>query len=78
MRRGREEEEEEREEHREEEEEEQEEEIRRGLSNRRYVSYCIIENMSHILLIIHLLFSDGWRMGKTTTENENFTRNHHQ
>ena len=57
---------------------EEEEEIRRGLSNKRYVCSCNIENMSHLLLIIHLLFTDGrrledggWRMGKTTTENEN-------
>ena len=43
-------------------EEEQEEEIRRGLSNRKYVSSCIIQDTSHILLIIHLLFTDGFRM----------------
>ena len=57
-----EEEEEQEEEEREEEEEEQEEEIRRGLSNKRYVCSCNIENMSHFLLIIHLLFTDGWRL----------------
>ena len=37
---------EEEEEEREEEEEEKEEEIRRGLSNKRYVSSCIIAYMS--------------------------------
>ena len=37
--------------------------IRRGLSNKRYVCSCNIENMSHFLLIIHLLFTDGRRIG---------------
>jgi len=76
--RNQEEEEEEREEDWEEEEEEQEEKIRRGLSNKRYVCSCIIENISHILLIIDLLYTDGRRMGKMTTENENPKRNLHQ
>ena len=41
-------------------EEEEEEEIRRGLSNKRYVSSCINgRHVSHILLIIDLLFTDG-------------------
>ena len=54
-------------------EEEQEEEIWRGLSNKRYVSICIIEDMSvtfYWLFIYCLQMDEGWRMQKTTTEND--------
>ena len=75
---------EEEEEEREEEQEEQEEEIRRGLSNKRYVCSCNIENTCLSLFTDYSftvyrwmevggwrMEDGGWRMEKTTTENEN-------
>ena len=60
--------EEEQEEEREEEEEAQEEEIRSGLSHKRYVLHYW-KHVSHILVIIHLLFTDGWRMEDGEDDN---------
>ena len=54
-------------------EEEQEEEIWRGLSNKRCVSICIIEDTSLTFdwfFIYCLQLDEGWRMQKTTTEND--------
>ena len=55
-------------------EEEQEEEIRRGLSNRKYVSSCIIKtrlsHFTHYSFTIYRWIKDaGCRIQKTTTEN---------
>ena len=55
--------EEEKEEELEEEEQAQEEEIRRGLSNKRFVCYCIIENTSltfYWLFIYCFQMDGGW------------------
>ena len=65
------------EEQREEEEEEQEEEIRRGLSNIRYVSRCIIEETSLTFygLFNYCLQMDGkWRIEKMAAENNKLNR----
>ena len=43
--------------------------IRRELSNKRYVTCCIIEDTSHMLLIIHLLFKDGRMMEDAEDDN---------
>ena len=59
-------------------EEKQGEDLRRGLSNKRYVCSCISEDMSltfYWLFIYCLQMDRGWRMEKTTTENENLKSN---
>ena len=58
-----------------EEEEEEEEEIRRGLSNKRYVSNCIIEDTSLTfdwLFIYCLQMDEGCR--KEEAEDDNWER----
>ena len=63
-----------------EEEEEEEEEIRRGLSNKRYVSSCIIEDASltftdYSFNVYRWMKDAGRKMRKMTTEKENLNRN---
>ena len=70
-------EEEEREEDWEEEEEEQEEEIRRGPSNKRFVSSCIIEYLSLTfdwLFIYCSQMYEGWRMEDAEDVNWEWSR----
>ena len=53
-------------------EEEQEEEIRRGLSNRKYVSSCIIQGTSltfYSLFIYYLQMDSGCRMQDSEDDN---------
>ena len=35
---------------------------------------ALLKTRISLFLIINLLFTDGWRMEKTTTENENLNR----
>ena len=61
-------------------EEEEEEEIRRGLSNKRYVSSCIIEDTSltftdYSFNVYRWMKDAGRKMRKMRTEKENLNRN---